>query len=84
MPNIESAIKRNRQSQKESARNTHHMSAMRTAKKKFAVAVEDGSEDVQSLYDNAVSEIDKAASKGLIHQNKANRDKARLATKLSK
>lgn len=84
MPNIESAIKRNRQSQKESARNTHHVSTMRTAVKKFVQAAEAGNEDATVLYGHAVKEIDKAASKGLLHQNKANRDKSRLAAKLAK
>jgi len=36
----------------------------------------------EELYRAASSAIDKAETKGLIHKNKANRDKARLAAKL--
>jgi len=84
MPNIESAIKRDRQSKKVAEQNQRQLSAMRTAKKKFIQAVEAGNEDAAELYKSAVTAIDKAASKGLIHQNKANRDKSRLASKLAK
>lgn len=84
MPNIESAVKRNRQSVKVHAQNKQHVSAMRTAKKKFLDAAEAGSEGLEPLYVNAVKEIDRAVSKGLVHQNKANRDKSRLAAKLAK
>ncbi|WP_028273768.1 30S ribosomal protein S20 [Atopococcus tabaci] len=84
MPNIESAIKRNRQSEKVAVQNKQQISAMRTAKKKFMQAVEAGNENSAELYNNAVKAIDKAASKGLIHKNKASRDKSRLAAKLAK
>lgn len=84
MPNIESAIKRNRQSLKVSAHNKQQVSTMRTAKKKFLAAVEAGSDDVQALYEKAAQEIDRTASKGLIHKNKASRDKSRLASKVAK
>ena len=36
----------------------------------------------EELYRAASSAIDKAETKGLIHKNKASRDKARLAAKL--
>ncbi len=49
---------------------------MRTAIKKFEVAPS------EELFKVASSSIDKAASKGLIHANKAARDKSRLAAKL--
>ena len=49
---------------------------MRTAIKAFE---ENPSEE---LYRAASSAIDKAETKGLIHKNKAGRDKARLAAKL--
>ena len=38
----------------------------------------------EELFRAASSSIDKAKSKGLIHKNKASRDKARLASKLAK
>jgi small subunit ribosomal protein S20 len=82
MPNIESAIKRVRTS--EAAKNSSQMSAMRTTVKKFEEAVAAGAENMNDLYKEAAKAIDMAESKGLIHKNKANRDKARLAKKLAK
>ena len=38
---------------------------------------------VESAYVNAVSTVDKAAGKGVIHKNAANRKKAQLAIKLA-
>jgi len=37
----------------------------------------------EEAYRAASASIDKAASKGLIHKNKASRDKSRLAAKLA-
>ncbi|OJG94063.1 ribosomal protein S20 [Enterococcus thailandicus] len=57
---------------------------MRTAVKKFEDAVASGAENVDALYKEAVKAIDMAESKGLIHKNKANRDKSRLSKKIAK
>ncbi|KRL77975.1 hypothetical protein FC09_GL001124 [Lactobacillus delbrueckii subsp. indicus DSM 15996] len=56
---------------------------MRTAVKKFKAAQAAGADNASELHVAAIRELDKAASKGLIHKNKANRDKNRLA-KLAK
>ena len=80
MPNIESAIKRVRTSANANAKNSSQTNAMRTAIKKFEEAVAAGADNVDALYNEAV---DMAATKGLIHKNKANRDKIRLS-KLAK
>lgn len=84
MPNIESAIKRVRTSEAANAKNSSQMSAMRTIVKKFEEAADAGAENMNDLYKEATKAIDMAESKGLIHKNKANRDKARLAKKLAK
>ncbi|CAM3996075.1 30S ribosomal protein S20 [Catellicoccus marimammalium] len=84
MPNIESAIKRVRTSEKANEKNSAQISAMRTAIKKFEKAVEAKADNVQDLFKEATRAIDMALSKGLIHKNKANREKSRLASKLSK
>ncbi|WP_332379961.1 30S ribosomal protein S20 [Lactococcus lactis] len=77
MANIKSAIKRAELNKVANERNAQQKSAMRTLiKKKFEAA------PTEELYRAASSSIDKAASKGLIHANKASRDKARLAAKL--
>ena len=84
MPNIESAIKRVRTSEKANKKNSEQLSAMRTEIKKFEKAIAAGTEDVQELFKSATRSIDMALSKGLIHKNKAAREKSRLASKLSK
>ncbi|MFD1671190.1 30S ribosomal protein S20 [Agrilactobacillus yilanensis] len=83
MPQIKSAIKRVETNRKANLRNTAQTSAMRTSIKKFEVAADKGSDDKQALYTDAISAVDKAASKGLIHANKAANTKSRL-TKLNK
>ena len=57
---------------------------MRTAVKKFEQAAAAGDSNANALYNSAVKAIDMAASKGLIHKNKAARDKSRLSAKLAK
>lgn len=76
LANIKSAIKRAELNVKQNEKNSAQKSAMRTAIKAFE---ENPSEE---LYRVASSAIDKAETKGLIHKNKAGRDKARLAAKL--
>lgn len=84
MPNIESAIKRVKTSNEANAKNSSQKSAMRTAVKKFEDAAAAGAENVDALYKEAVKAIDMAETKGLIHRNKADRDKSRLSKLLAK
>lgn len=84
MPNIESAIKRVRTSEKSQLLNNNKKSAMRTSIKKYEAALAEGADNNEALLQDAIKAIDSAASKGLIHANKAARDKSRLARKLSK
>lgn len=84
MPNIESAIKRVRTNDKAAVLNNTKKSSMRTAVKKFEKAVEAGDSNSNALFNSAVKSIDMAASKGLIHKNKAARDKSRLSAKVAK
>ena len=83
MPNIKSAIKRVKVNEKKNLRNRMIKSAMRTSVKKYDVAIASGSADAKLLGTTAGA-IDKAASKGVIHKNAANRKKARLAKRLNK
>lgn len=83
MPNIESAIKRVRTNTNANAKNSSQTHAMRTAIKKFEDAVASNASDVDALHKEAVKAIDMAETKGLIHKNKANRDKSRLNKKLA-
>ena len=83
MPNIKSAIKRVKVNEKKNLRNRMVKSAMRTSLKKFETAVVTGGAD-QAQLSVAQSSVDRAASKGVIHKNAANRKKARLAKRMAK
>lgn len=83
MPNIKSAMKRVKVNQKKNLRNRMIKSAMRTSIKKYDAAIAAGTADTKALGTVAAA-VDKAASKGVIHKNAANRKKARLAKRLNK
>lgn len=78
MPQIKSAIKRVKTNEKARLLNASQKASMRTAVKRFESAHSNQAEDAQALYTQAIRKIDMAASKGLIHTNKAARDKSRL------
>ncbi len=83
MPNIKSAIKRVNVNKKKNLENKSIKSQINTSVKKFEDAV--NAKDVESatkLYAEAVSVIDSAASKNVIHKNTASRKKSRLAKKI--
>jgi len=81
MPNIKSAIKRVRTSEERKAKNIQQKSAMRTAVKHFETAAETNADNKTELLSTAVKQVDKAAQKGLIHKNNADRKKASLMKK---
>lgn len=83
MPNIKSAIKRVKVNEKKHLRNRMIKSAMRTTVKKYENAVAVGNADA-ALLSQTASAIDKAAAKGVISKNAANRKKARMAKRLAK
>ena len=83
MPQIKSAIKRVKVTKVKTDNNRSAKTAMRTVVKKFENGVAEGKADVAMLNVTA-SAIDKAASKGVIHKNAANRKKARLVKRLAK
>ena len=84
MPNIQSAKKRVKVSEKKNLRNRIVKSEMRTSVKKFDAAVAADPKNAQAQLSATASAIDKAAGKGVIHKNAANRKKARLAKQLNK
>lgn len=84
MPNIKSAIKRVKTSEKRRAQNASAKSALRTAIKTFEVKVANNEvEGAKEAFLVATKKLDKAATKGLIHKNAASRQKSRLAKKLN-
>jgi small subunit ribosomal protein S20 len=75
--NIKSQIKRNRQNAARELRNKSARTSLRTSAKKVRTAA--GTDDAQSELRSAIRQLDKAASKGVIHKRTAARRKSRLA-----
>src|SRR2546423_1338597 len=71
--NIKSQIKRNRQNERHRVRNKSVRSALKTDAKKIEVAVEGADEGAQDLLQTAARELDRAASKGILHKRTAAR-----------
>jgi len=84
MANIKSQKKRILQDEKRRVRNMAVRSRMRTMIKRALTAIEskDAEQTKQSLPE-ALSAIDRAASKGVIHRNAAARKKSMLQTRAS-
>ncbi len=77
--NIKSQIKRNRQNEIRRVRNKGVRSALKTAAKRVDAAVTSGDAGAEALVRQASRDIDKAASKGVLHKRAAARKKSRLA-----
>ena len=84
MPNIKSAIKRVKVSEKKNLRNRIVKSKVKTAMKKFDAELAENPANAGAQYSATTSAIDKAAAKGIMHKNTANRKKARLAKQMAK
>jgi small subunit ribosomal protein S20 len=80
--NIKSQIKRNQQNEKRRQRNQAVRSELKTRVKRAGTAAEQGADDVAELTRAAVRRLDKAASKGIIHKNQADRRKSRLMKRI--
>jgi small subunit ribosomal protein S20 len=74
-------IKRERQDIKRRARNVANMSRLRTQIKKVLSTTTKA--DAENTYFNAVSVIDKAVNKNLIHKNTGARRKAQITRHLN-
>ena len=83
MANIQSQIKRNRQNEKRRLRNRVIRGAARTADNAARKALETGVPETREEVMKAISAIDKAAEKGVIHKNNAARRKGRLMKRLT-
>lgn len=80
MPIIKSAKKRVRTAASASARNAKTKRSMREAIKAFTKAIASGNaKTIAETEKTAISAIDQAAKKAVIHKNKAARKKAQLA-----
>ncbi len=80
MPNIRQQEKRVRIAAEERLENLRFRSTVKTLQRRLRVAVEDGdSERTAAEHRELVRCVDRAASKGAIHQNTAARKKAQAA-----
>ena len=76
-----SALKRVRQSTKANKKNRHFKSKMNTTVKKF---LSSDKKDAKKDFSSVIKMIDQITSKGIIHKNKANHKKSKLANYLNK
>ena len=82
MANIKSQIKRNRQNEVRRVRNRAVRTELKTRVKNALQAAEAG-EDAPEAAAIAMSRIDRAANRGVLHRNTAARRKARLQKRLN-
>ena len=82
MPNTASAIKRMRQEKKRRLHNRMVKSTVKTAITKARQAITGGDQAEEAVV-QAISELDRAAKKGVIHRNNASRRKSRLMKQLN-
>jgi small subunit ribosomal protein S20 len=85
MPNTKSAIKAMRQSLKRRARNLVTKDKFKSAVKEVKKLIALGKKtEAMEMMKKAMSTLDKAAKKHVIHKNTASRKKSRLAKALAK
>ena len=85
MANTKSALKRIRSSERKKARNKPVRTALKTYVRSAVTQLAAGAtEESAEAVVRAISALDKAAGKGIIHPNQAARRKSRLMTKLNR
>lgn len=82
MANTKSAKKRIRTNERKRVRNLMYRSRVKTMVKKAEQAIFNGTPSEETLRE-AISTLDKAAGKGIIHKNNAARRKSRLMKKFN-
>ena len=84
MANIKSSAKRAQLIEKSTVKNKSAKSLIKTNTKKFNAATQgNDNEAANEAYVSAVKTIDRAATKNLIHKNKAARRKSAMTRKLN-
>jgi small subunit ribosomal protein S20 len=84
LANIKSAIKRNKQNEKRRQRNRIFRGRARTyVKNARDVISSENLEEARAATLQAISALDKAAEKGILHKNNAARRKSRLMKQLA-
>ncbi|MBQ8372137.1 MAG: 30S ribosomal protein S20 [Clostridia bacterium] len=85
MANIKSAKKRILVNRSKALRNQIAKSQLKTAIKKFNLAVESGDKaNASELYRLAVKKVDQAVARGILHKNNAAHKKSEFALKINK
>jgi small subunit ribosomal protein S20 len=80
LANTKQAKKRAKQSEEHRQRNASARSMLRTYIKKVIKAIDSGNKtEAETSFKQAVPIIDRMATKGIIHKNKAARHKSRLS-----
>lgn len=82
MANTKSALKEIRKTARRRIRSRIVRTSTRTHVKRAVQAAESGAEDSADLLRQALSALDKAAAKGIIHKNAAARRKSRLVKRI--
>jgi small subunit ribosomal protein S20 len=83
LANTKSSEKRIRSNERKRVRNQMYRSRVKTMIRKAEEQILTGQDNAEAIR-LAMSTLDKAASKGIIHKNNAARRKSRLAAKLAK
>jgi small subunit ribosomal protein S20 len=83
LANIKSQIKRNRQNEGRRLRNRNLRGSARSAVNQARAAFEENAPETKEAVLKAISALDKAAEKGIIHKNNAARRKGRLMKRLA-
>ena len=84
MPNTRSAAKRVRQNEKRRLRNRMHKGRARTFVKKALALIEEGRlDEAEVMVRQAVSALDRAWERGVLHKNTVARRKSRLMRRLN-
>ncbi len=83
MPNIKSAAKRMRTSERKRQRNRSTKSAIRSSRQTVLQALSKDAATAEDPFRAYCSSLDKATKKGIVPRNTSNRHKQRMARKLN-
>ena len=84
MANHFSALKRARQTEKRTVRNSNNRSRLRGALRELRKSLAKGDKkSAEQVFRDTVSALDKAIQKGVIHENTASRYKSRLRVRVN-
>lgn len=85
MPRRKTSILTAKASKRKHAKNLKVKNKVKKTLKKFQAFITSGKiEEAKTFLNQVYKELDKAAKKGILHKNTANRKKSRLASKLIK